>query len=625
MRPSGNSKISAARANKGVKSGQGARGAAYGAGKPKKEEGKGGIVQRMKEIEDKRNERRLKMEEKRQKKKNIFESNAAAGNENIDVEFQMLMKESKISSSRQKPHLPSLGMNIYVCVRKRPLFPKEKKDGQIDCVSSGNPVIRVGEPKFKVDGITKFIDKHDHIFDNVFSETESTEDLYLNSVQPLLDQLFDNGVVTFFAYGQTGSGKTHTMVGVQELMVKDLYDMAANKYADLGATFSISFYEIYSNRLHDLLNNRKVLQVLEDANNRVQIKGLEEVDVSTEDELNQAIEYGNSIRTTKATQANDTSSRSHAVCQIKIRNASKKVIGKFLMVDLAGSERAQDIKSNNRDRRLEGAEINKSLLSLKECIRAIHSSQKGGKAHVPFRASKLTMVLRDSFLGSSESRNVSVGMIACVSPGYSHADHTLNTIRYAERLKTFTSEDKYEQMVKKSSGYCPTPVRKSNKKIDKPARAQWGRKKKVVEEVKQQQKSPEEVEAEEEELMMRTKKGQNDDWQYLKQTSNDDSPGTVKYEEKADSLLDMREDLIQKHMKYIRKVALLLKQEGELITRVQGIDAREEDRYPIDKYVEKMREIVRYNLKIYGDLDQDLEKFQTVLQEEEEAHNEIGD
>jgi len=78
-------------------------------------------------------------------------------------------------------------------------------------------------------------------------------------------------------------------------------------------------------------------------------------------------------------------------------------------------------------------------------------------------------------------------------------------------------------------------------------------------------------------------------------------------------------------MKYIRKVALLLKQEGELITRVQGIDAREEDRYPIDKYVEKMREIVRYNLKIYGDLDQDLEKFQTVLQEEEEAHNEIGD
>jgi len=87
MRPSGNSKISAARANKGVKSGQGARGAAYGAGKPKKEEGKGGIVQRMKEIEDKRNERRLKMEEKRQKKKNIFESNAAAGNENIDVEF----------------------------------------------------------------------------------------------------------------------------------------------------------------------------------------------------------------------------------------------------------------------------------------------------------------------------------------------------------------------------------------------------------------------------------------------------------------------------------------------------------------------------------------------------------
>ena len=70
---------------------------------------------------------------------------------------------------------------------------------------------------------------------------------------------------------------------------------------------------------------------------------------------------------------------------------------------------------------------------------------QGGKNHVPFRASKLTMVLRDSFVGTGE--NISVGMIACVSPGYSHADHTLNTIRYAARLKVFPSEKKYEEMV----------------------------------------------------------------------------------------------------------------------------------------------------------------------------------
>ena len=70
---------------------------------------------------------------------------------------------------------------------------------------------------------------------------------------------------------------------------------------------------------------------------------------------------------------------------------------------------------------------------------------------------------------------------------------------------------------------------------------------------------------------------------------DNDSPGTVvNYQDKADDLLEMRDELISKHMKYIRKVALLLKQEGELITRVQGID-NQEDKYPIDKYVEKMR------------------------------------
>ena len=97
-------------------------------------------------------------------------------------------------------------------------------------------------------------------------------------------------------------------------------------------------------------------------------------------------------------------------------------------MDLAGSERAQDTQSNNRQRRLEGAEINKSLLALKECIRALDTNS----SHVPFRASKLTMVLRDSFLNKESSKIV---MIACINPGSNSADHTINTLRYAQRLK----------------------------------------------------------------------------------------------------------------------------------------------------------------------------------------------
>ena len=120
-----------------------------------------------------------------------------------------------------------------------------------------------------------------------------------------------------------------------------------------------------------------------------------------------------------------------------------------------------------------------------------------------------------------------------------------------------------------------------------------------------------------EETMNRTKKGQEEDWQLLKQTlrsggENPDNDGVSEFQDKVDDILEMREDLVTKHMKYIRKVALLLKQEGELITRVQGIDQSEEERYPIDKYVEKMRQIVQHNINIYTDLDQDLMKLKVL-------------
>ena len=140
------------------------------------------------------------------------------------------------------------------------------------------------------------------------------------------------------------------------------------------------------------------------------------------------------MRTTHATKANDTSSRSHAITQIKIQEQGVKQCGKLLLVDLAGSERAQDCQSNNKDRQAEGAEINQSLLGLKECVRAL-DQQKGQASqgqHVPFRQSKLTMVLRDSFLASEK---VKIVMLTCICPGMSSANHTLNSLRYAERLK----------------------------------------------------------------------------------------------------------------------------------------------------------------------------------------------
>merc|ERR1719507_1324435 len=114
----------------------------------------------------------------------------------------------------------------------------------------------------------------------------------------------------------------------------------------------------------------------------------------------QCIELGNSLRTTHATAINRDSSRSHAVCVVFLRPAGSatavasltpdtaNIRAKITLVDLAGSERAADSKSTIRQRRVEGAQINKSLLALKECIRAM-GNQNQREAHVPFRASKL--------------------------------------------------------------------------------------------------------------------------------------------------------------------------------------------------------------------------------------------
>ncbi|KAA6354171.1 MAG: putative Kinesin motor domain protein, partial [Streblomastix strix] len=184
--------------------------------------------------------------------------------------------------------------------------------------------------------------------------------------------------------------------------------------------------------LYDLLEGRKRLRALEDHNQNVQIFGLREVGTQSVDELMGHIDAGNNARSTGCTSANADSSRSHAILQVSIKQKNERLVGKFSFIDLAGSERGADTMDSDRQRRLEGAEINKSLLALKECIRAM--DQQHG--HLPFRGSKLTMVLKDSFIGDAHTV-----MIANISPNSGACENTLNTLRYADRVKELKHGD----------------------------------------------------------------------------------------------------------------------------------------------------------------------------------------
>ncbi|KAK4353728.1 hypothetical protein RND71_025922 [Anisodus tanguticus] len=335
---------------------------------------------------------------------------------------------------------------IKVVVRKRPLNKKEISRKEDDIVTvSDNASLSVHEPKLKVD-LTAYVENHEFCFDAVLDEYITNDEVYRATVEPIIPTIFQHTKATCFAYGQTGSGKTYTMQPLPLRAAEDLVRLLHQPiYRNQRFKLWLSFFEIYGGKLFDLLSDRKKLCMREDGRQQVCIVGLQEFEVADVQVVKEYIERGNTSRSTGSTGANEESSRSHAILQLVIKkhnevkdtrrnndgNESKggKVIGKISFIDLAGSERGADTTDNDRQTRFEGAEINKSLLALKECIRALDNDQ----LHIPFRGSKLTEVLRDSFVGNSKTV-----MISCISPNAGSCEHTLNTLRYADRVKSLS-------------------------------------------------------------------------------------------------------------------------------------------------------------------------------------------
>ncbi|XP_055710679.1 kinesin-like protein Klp10A isoform X4 [Phlebotomus papatasi] len=405
------------------------------------------VVKEVEKLKENREKRRARQAELKEEKTALM--NMDPGNPNWESAAMIREYQSTINFNPIHDGHAIEDHQITVCVRKRPLNRKELAKKELDVITV--PVkdqMIVHEPKTKVD-LTKFLENHKFRFDYAFDDKCNNELVYKYTAQPLVQTIFEGGMATCFAYGQTGSGKTHTMGGefnasgkvqdckngIYAMAAKDVFNYLKNpRYSHLRLVVSASFFEIYSGKVFDLLADKARLRVLEDGKQQVQVVGLTEKVVDGVEQVLKLIQHGNSARTAGQTAANSNSSRSHAVFQIVLRPpGTTKIHGKFSFIDLAGNERGADTSSANRQTRMEGAEINKSLLALKECIRALGKQS----AHLPFRVSKLTQVLRDSFIGEKSK----TCMIAMISPGLSSCEHTLNTLRYADRVKELVVKD----------------------------------------------------------------------------------------------------------------------------------------------------------------------------------------
>ncbi|ELK15999.1 kinesin-like protein KIF18A [Pteropus alecto] len=283
------------------------------------------------------------------------------------------------------------------------------------------------------------------VFDAVFDETSTQLEVFEHTTKPILRSFLNGYNCTVLAYGATGAGKTHTMLGsadepgVMYLTMLDLYKSMDEIKEEKVCSTAVSYLEVYNEQIRDLLVNSGPLAVREDAQKGVVVQGLTLHQPKSSEEILQLLDNGNKNRTQHPTDMNATSSRSHAVFQIYLRQQDKTAsinqnvrIAKMSLIDLAGSERASTTSAKGA-RFIEGTNINRSLLALGNVINALADTKRKNQ-HIPYRNSKLTRLLKDSLGGNCQTI-----MIAAVSPSSMSYDDTYNTLKYANRAKDIKS------------------------------------------------------------------------------------------------------------------------------------------------------------------------------------------
>ncbi|OAQ72619.2 kinesin family protein [Pochonia chlamydosporia 170] len=359
--------------------------------------------------------------------------------------------------------------NVVVSVRVRP---DNNAGGQ------SNP-----EGEWMVDGRKSLIaykgkEGGDYIYDNVFTTHDNNARVYDHIAKRLVRRVMEGYHGTVFAYGMTGTGKTFSMQGtasspgVIPLAITDIFSYI-RETPSREFLLRVSYLEIYNERIHDLLSmptgsgvggapQQDEIKLREDSKRGVYATPLKEEIVQSPTQLLRVIARGDQARRTASTQFNARSSRSHAVVQIVVESRERMPggaaggaegkrsgilpggvrVSTLSLIDLAGSEKAAESK----ERRQEGAHINKSLLTLGTVISKLSEwkDKEGGKGnekegkHLPYRDSKLTRLLQGALSGNSLVSilcTIQIGAAGSAAAANTHTTETINTLKFASRAK----------------------------------------------------------------------------------------------------------------------------------------------------------------------------------------------
>ncbi|GAB6021914.1 Kinesin protein 1B [Chamberlinius hualienensis] len=278
--------------------------------------------------------------------------------------------------------------------------------------------------------------------------------VYQTVAKPLLQSAFEGYNTCLFAYGQTGSGKSFSIMGsrcdegIIPRFGRELFEIINSDNEERWCV-EISYFEIYNEKIHDLLacspeNAKKAaMRVREHPILGPYVEGLATFVVSCYEDFANWLSLGNKQRATAATGLNEKSSRSHSALTVVLTRKATEATAekteentrksKINIIDLAGSERV-GIHGTDENRVKEGVSINKSLLTLGKVISQLAEALSSKKSFVPYRESVLTWLLKESLGGNSKTT-----MLATVSPSTIHLEETLSTLRYAKQARNIVN------------------------------------------------------------------------------------------------------------------------------------------------------------------------------------------